>query len=145
MSFDSDGTLLWPFPKQKAWCAALCCDLERWDKVHAFSPYTESPSFAYFPHSSLRIKDISVYFSIDPHPFQDVFFFSLLLLSFPTIFSNIIFFKSLHSKVCVPSFLPLPSCPTQYPISFPLPCLLCTIFIMTDWWVPLQHLSANTT
>lgn len=56
----------------------------------------------------------------------------LLLLSVPTIFSNIIFFKSLNSEVCLPPLLPLPSLPTQYPISFPLPCHFCTSFKMTD-------------
>lgn len=25
----------------------MCCDLERWDKVHIFSPYINSPSFAF--------------------------------------------------------------------------------------------------
>lgn len=82
------------------------------------------------PLSSLSIKDISVCFSIDPHPFQYVGF--LLLLSCSTIFSNIIFFKSLHSIVCLPSIFSLPSLPTQYPISFPLPCHLCTTVIMAD-------------
>lgn len=100
--------------------------------------HIKSPSFACFPLSSLCIKDISecfLYWSSS----LSVFF--LLLLSFATIFSKIILFKSLYSKECSSPLSAFSSLPSPSPISFPLPCHLCTTFIMADWWLPLQYRS----
>lgn len=84
------------------------------------------------PNSSPCIKD-RFYWSSS---ISVRWFFLKIFFAFPLF----IFFKSLHGKVCLPSLLSAPSLSTQYQISFPSPCHLCTTFIMTDWWLPLQHL-----
>lgn len=64
-------------------------------------------------------QNISQYISSILIPFSVVILF-LLLLPFSAIFSNIMLFKSLHSKLCLPSLLSVPSLPPQYQNSFPL-------------------------
>lgn len=61
-----------PLPKQKAWCVAVCCGLERWDRVHASPPYTDSPNSKYL-HEHKR--QLSRYWS-------SVCFFYFLLLHY---------------------------------------------------------------
>lgn len=112
MSFDSDVTLLWPLPKQKTWYVLLC------DRLHVFHNTSSLQS----PDSSLCIQRIF-------HP-------SSFLSPFLAIFSNIIHLKSLHSQLCLPSVLSVPSLPLSIKTHF-----LCTTCIMTDWWLPPQYLS----
>lgn len=91
-------------------------------------------------NSSLCIKICQCIF-IDPNPFQHVgisFFYPLPLFSTVVFSSN-----RFTAQVCMVSLHALASLPTQYEISFPLLCHLCTTLIMTDWWLPLQYFTVT--
>lgn len=141
MSFDSEGASPWPLPQTKG---LMCCYLLWLGEVRQSACFL-SPSFAFTP------SPLSVYkrcLRIFSHRSASLsvccffFFASFILLFFSAIFPPLLFFfGSLRGKVRSPSLLSLPPLPTQYPISFPPPCHLCTTFIMTDWWLLLHHLS----
>lgn len=117
-------------PQTNGWCVAVCCVLGRWERVHAFSLHI----IRFQTLNALCVKKIPLQILLIHHLFQYVvFIFALPLLS-PILFS------AHHDKECLPSLLSLPPLPPQYQISFPLPCHLCTAFVMRDWWLPLQYL-----
>lgn len=61
---------------------------------------------------------------------SSIFLCCCFFYPFP-LFSPILLSLNLF-KLCLPSLLSLSSLPTSSPISFPLPCHLCTRFIMAD-------------
>ena len=95
-----------PSPKQKAWCVAICCGLERWDKVHVFF----LRALLLPPLPSLCKKDDSGYFRIDRHPFQCVvffficFFYSFILFRY---FSSTVIFLRISSRQSALALSPL--------------------------------------
>lgn len=128
MSFDSDGTLLWPLPKQKTWC--VCCVL-LWDRVHVFSPYIQSPKSKFIPvHKTYlsifhRSSFISVWW------FYFCYFYLFRPFS-PTLCSSNLFIANCACPLSSQCFL--------FPLSIKTH-FLCTTCIMTDWWLPLQYRS----
>lgn len=101
-----------PIPKQKAWCVAICCDLDGWVKVHAVSPYIESPSVACF---LLSVYNIYIYL------FSRLDSLSCAIWSFSTIFSNMI-----SPEQSVLAFSPL-SAFSPHSISHPISSTLSSL------------------
>lgn len=103
MRFDRDGTSLWPFPKQKAWCVAMGCDLGRWGKVHDSTIHRFS-KLCFFFSLSVKIRDICM-FQYWSH-FLKMFFLSFSADFFAIIFSSkllaawkLLFFSLLYAFI----------------------------------------------
>lgn len=118
----------------------MCCYLLWLGEVRQSACFFTILRFSALLFSAL-LSEYKRYLSMFEYWSPSLSVYFLLLLSFSTISSNIIFFKSLYSIVYLPSLLSLPSPPTPYLISFPLPCHFCTIVRMMDWWLPVQYLA----